>query len=218
VPCGWPAALASAAPLEIVAHGSDVRLLAALPRPLRVSIVGSLLARNARFRFVSRQLREMLASATGFSALRGCAVEPAALDLSFAPTRDAARRKLGIARNARVVTIVSRLVPAKRTAVALAAATLLPNTDVLVVGDGPELATLRQRFSGARFLGRLPRPAALGCIAAADVVLSASRDEGAPTVVREARALGVPVVVASSGDLHEWARDDASLFVVDRPR
>jgi teichuronic acid biosynthesis glycosyltransferase TuaC len=217
VPCAWPAALGSAAPLEIVAHGSDVRLLARLPRPLRLSIVGSLLAKNARFRFVSRELRSTLADCTGFSALDDSIVEPAALDLTDAPTREAAREALGIAKDARVVTIVSRLVPSKRTAVALTAATLLPNTEVLVVGDGPELAVLRQRYPDARFLGRLPRAATLGCIAAADLVVSASRDEGAPTVVREARALGVHVVAVSAGDLTEWAGKDPSLLVVTRP-
>jgi glycosyltransferase involved in cell wall biosynthesis len=218
VPCAWPAALGSAAPLEIVAHGSDVRLLGALPRRLRVSIVGSLLARDARFRFVSGELRQRLAESTGFAQLNDSAVEPAALDLSDAPDREAARRALAIAADARVVTIVSRLVASKRTEVALSAATLLPKSVVLVVGDGPELSRLRERYPGARFLGQKPRPAALACIAAADVVLSASRDEGAPTVVREARALGVPVVAVSAGDLDEWARDDASLFVVNRLR
>jgi glycosyltransferase involved in cell wall biosynthesis len=143
-------------------------------------------------------------------------VEPAALDLTEAPTREAARRTLGIARDARVVTIVSRLLPSKRVAVALGAASLLPKTEVLVVGDGPELATLREEYPGVRFLGRQLRPAALTCIAAADVVISASREEGAPTVVREARALGVPVVAVSAGDLHEWARDDPSLLLVTR--
>jgi glycosyltransferase involved in cell wall biosynthesis len=214
VPCGWPAAFGSAAPLEVVAHGSDVRLLGALPRPLRVSIVGSLLARKAQFRFVSLELRRRLAESTGFSQLDAAAVQPAALDLTCAPTREAARRELGITPNARVAAIVSRLLPAKRTAVALTAATLLPKTEVLVVGDGPELRSLRQRYPEARFLGRLPRPAALACIAAADVVISASRDEGAPTVVREARALGVPVVAVNAGDLNDWARDDPALLVV----
>jgi glycosyltransferase involved in cell wall biosynthesis len=46
------------------------------------------------------------------------------------------------------------------------------------------------------------------------VLVSASRHEGSPLVVREARALGVPVVACPSGDLEQWARDDAGLWVL----
>ena len=34
-----------------------------------------------------------------------------------------------------------------------------------------------------------------------------------PTVIREARALGIPVVAAPCGDLAEWARSDADLWL-----
>jgi len=43
---------------------------------------------------------------------------------------------------------------------------------------------------------------------------SASALEGAPSVVREARALGVPVVAVAAGDLAEWAKDDAGVLLV----
>ena len=45
-------------------------------------------------------------------------------------------------------------------------------------------------------------------IRASDLVVSASREEGAPTVVREARALGTPVVTTAAGDLVKWAELD----------
>lgn len=64
------------------------------------------------------------------------------------------------------------------------------------------------------FLGQLPRNETLKWIGAADALVSASRHEGAPTVVREARALGVPVVAAAAGDLLEWAKSDPGLHVV----
>jgi glycosyltransferase involved in cell wall biosynthesis len=65
-----------------------------------------------------------------------------------------------------------------------------------------------------RFLGQLGRSQTLTWIAAADLVLTASLDEGAPTVVREARALGTPVVARAAGDLVEWARRDPGLVVL----
>jgi glycosyltransferase involved in cell wall biosynthesis len=55
---------------------------------------------------------------------------------------------------------------------------------------------------------------ALAWISCADYLVSASRLEGAPTAVREARALGVPVVAAPSGDLMEWARTDAGIEIL----
>jgi len=46
-------------------------------------------------------------------------------------------------------------------------------------------------------------------------VLHTSRTEGAPTVVREARALGVPVVACLAGDLEAWAANDPGIAIAD---
>src|SRR5262249_2507087 len=56
LPSGWPIAVAASGRLEVVAHGSDVRLVERLPGPARRALARSLLARGARFRFVSREL------------------------------------------------------------------------------------------------------------------------------------------------------------------
>jgi teichuronic acid biosynthesis glycosyltransferase TuaC len=112
-----------------------------------------------------------------------------------------------------VAVIVSRLVAEKRVAVALRALALLEGLSVSVVGDGPELEPLRSQFPSVHFAGRLPRPEALRFMAAADVVVSASAEEGAPSVVREARALGVPVVAVAAGDLTAWAARDRGLLL-----
>ena len=69
---------------------------------------------------------------------------------------------------------------------------------LVVVGDGPERASLERiaRTLGvrARFVGRVAREDALAWIGAADLVLHASEAEGLSTVLREAEALGTPVV------------------------
>jgi len=39
--------------------------------------------------------------------------------------------------------------------------------------------------------------------------------EAAPTVIREARALGVPVIACDAGDVAAWAADDAGIRVVE---
>src|SRR5262249_24342971 len=64
------------------------------------------------------------------------------------------------------------------------------------------------------FPGALRRREALAWVAAADVLVHPSAVEAAPTVIREARALGVPVVACDAGDVAAWSRDDAGIRVV----
>jgi len=213
LPAAWPIARASSAPLEVVAHGSDVRLLARVPRPLARGLLAALLSRGASLRCVSRELADLLVAIDPRVAER-LHVQAAAIDTSGVPDRVRARALLGVREAERLIVLAGRLVPGKRFDTALTAAELVPGARVVVLGDGPEAAALRERFPGARFLGLLPRARALAWIAAADLVLSTSRLEGAPTLVREARALGVPVVSARAGDLASWAELDPELWVV----
>lgn len=214
VPCAWPIASGITAPLEVVAHGSDVRLLLGLPRALAQPIVRTLVRRDARLRFVSTALRDELVTAFPEVRQLESVVQPCAVDVSAAPSRAEARAQCGIAPELRLVLIASRLVASKRVDVALGAACLLPDARVMVLGDGPERPRLTARFPDASFLGQVPRPLALTYMAASDVLLSASRVEGAPLALREARALGVPVVTAPFGDAADWARSDPELFVI----
>jgi glycosyltransferase involved in cell wall biosynthesis len=157
---------------------------------------------------VAARLERALGLAHGSSAV----VAPA-IELDGALERKAARRALGLDEGARIALVVGRLIPGKRANEALSALRLLAIRTV-VLGDGPELARLRRDFPEAEFTGTLPRARALVWIAAADVLVSASRDEGAPTAIREARALGVPVAARPAGDVARWALDDPSLVVV----
>ncbi|MBK7586343.1 MAG: glycosyltransferase family 4 protein [Myxococcales bacterium] len=214
LPGAWPIGIGSSRPLEVVAHGSDVRLLGRLPRRLRARILSALLGRGAHFRAVSHELASLLRSFDPRVA-KHLVVEPAAIDLSRVPERAEARRRLGLDDAPRWVVIAGRLIPDKRVAVAVSAAELIPDARVVVLGDGPELEGLRRSFPGVRFLGLVPRDLALTWIAAADVLLSASRAEGAPSVLREARALGVPVVATAVGDIARFAAEDADIWPVD---
>jgi glycosyltransferase involved in cell wall biosynthesis len=214
VPCAWPiAAYTPHARLEVVAHGSDVRLIERLPRPLRRLVARGL--SGAEVRCVSDELRERLERA--LAPLRDVHfhVEPSPLELAAAPTRAEARATLGVDPGARLFVVVARLIPSKRADVALRAAALVPGARVVVVGDGPERVRLERSFPAARFVGRVARTDALRWIAAADVLVSASTLEGAPSVVREARALGTRVVALAAGDLDAWSRYDAGLHVLE---
>ncbi len=214
VPCGVPIATRAAlgAELELVAHGSDARLCAALPSPLRRALAARLARHSAELRCSSHAVREQLERALAL-APETLTVRPPSLDLCDVRERKTARAELSIADCERLAVIVARLVPDKRVADALRAARLVGTLRVAVIGDGPELAALCRSFPEVRFLGRLARPEALKWIAAADVLVSASRNEGAPTAIREARALGVTVAARPAGDVARWAETDPGLVV-----
>jgi teichuronic acid biosynthesis glycosyltransferase TuaC len=220
LPCGLPIGTRGVhrgrTELEIVVHGSDARLFARLPA--RRLLARELLRADARLRFVSHELSGVVLGAMppaerALLAARS-RVEPCCIDVEPVPERAAARRELGIAPEARVAVIVARLVAEKRVEVALEACQRVPQLTTFVVGEGAERGALERRFPGAHFVGHVPRPRALTYVAAANVLVSASLLEGAPTVVREARALGTEVVCLPAGDLLRWAASDPGLHVV----
>lgn len=219
IPCGVPlataAARASGSELEVVIHGSDGRLLARSPVG-RAAVGARLIESGASLRFVSNELRELvlgcLPAAQQVRLRARSRVEPCAIDVT-APSRLAAREELGIAAEERVALVVARLVASKRVDVALAACERVRGLSAVVVGDGPERSVLSQRFPRATFVGHVERRLALTYVAAADVLVSASLEEGAPTVVREARALGTQVVCLEAGDLRRWAERDPGIVI-----
>ena len=199
IPSAFPIAIAPGPRLEVVSHGGDVRLLARLPLPLRLRLVGRIAARAHRWRFVSAALLESLLGAlpprVAGALERVAEVAPCAIDV--APPSDAAVAAKRAHIGAPFAVCVARLVESKRVdrAIAWASAQGRP---LVVVGDGPERAPLEvaARASGGRvhFAGRTTRPEALAWIAASAALVQPSRVEGLSTTVREAELLGVPVV------------------------
>lgn len=209
VPSAWPFCEGQKeCPLEAWAHGADIRLLLRSGTRLRAWILQRLIDRPTRFVFVAHALRDRL-----------CAALPSALaarlfddsEVRPAPISVPARDDLADPRSARggprgdYAVWVGRLTAQKHPDVAVRAAAVA-RTPLVLVGDGP----LSSQPGGFR-TGRVPRLEALGWIAHARALVSTSRDEGAPTVVREARALGVPVVALPAGDIPLWAETDAGI-------
>ncbi|QYJ16884.1 D-inositol-3-phosphate glycosyltransferase [Rubrobacter xylanophilus DSM 9941] len=119
-----------------------------------------------------------------------------------------------VARDGRLAGVVARLQPEKGVGTFLRAAAriapLAPDVRFLVVGDGPlreELVGLAGRLGlGGRvsFLGY--RPDAREIIRRLDVLVVPSFTEGAPLVVLEAMASGVPVVASAVGGIPDQIR------------
>jgi glycosyltransferase involved in cell wall biosynthesis len=103
--------------------------------------------------------------------------------------------------------IACRLEPWKGVDLVLEALALSPRLHVDVIGDGSERARLEALAKGrkledrARFLGYLRDPR--DAIAAADAVVSASRDEPLGLSVLEALAMARPVVAFAGGGIPE---------------
>ncbi len=206
-------------PLHVVAHGADVRLLLALPAPVRAAWVGALLDRVTRLQVVATALREQLCAALPTLLARRLTqrsfVEAAPFELPDRTSLPDPRAALGLRDDDRYVAWLGRLVADKRPELAVEAAHLAGRTLVLV-GDGPRYAGLAASpRAGVVLTGRLPRDRALGVMSQASAVLHTSAIEGASTVIREARALGIPVVACASGDVRSWASRDPGISVVD---
>lgn len=202
VPCAFPSAL-TVENVEVWAHGADVRLLSRAPWVARL-MVRALLSRGARFVFVSESLRadmmRVLPSPLADELDRRSRIEAAPIEV---PDRESLRPPSDV--RGPYVVWVGRLVPEKRPLLAAKLAAEAKR-EIFFVGDGP----LSPR-APAKSLGRLPRADALRYIAFADALVSTSLDEGSPTVVREARALGTRVIAFPAGDLAEKSKKDSGI-------
>jgi glycosyltransferase involved in cell wall biosynthesis len=108
--------------------------------------------------------------------------------------RQAARRRFGLAQHRPTLVCIGALVPEKGVDLAIAAASALPDTQLLIVGAGPEESALRalaERGAAGRvvFVPPIGDPGA--AYAAADVVLLPSRGgDSMPAVLIEAALTG----------------------------
>jgi glycosyltransferase involved in cell wall biosynthesis len=139
-------------------------------------------------------------------------------------TREAARARLGLDPNRAVVGTIGRLEPRKGYEVLLAAMQVIAARtngtcpQVLLVGDGPLREALERRTDEVglghvvRFTGNLSdvRPA----LAAMDVFVLPSHEEGMSNALLEAMASGRPVVATAVGGTGELVADGRTGLLV----
>jgi glycosyltransferase involved in cell wall biosynthesis len=201
-------ALPLGAPLTAIAHGGDVHTLRRLR--LLAPTLHALRLRRARLVFVSEHLRSIArAAAPGLARwLDGALVQPMGLDLA---------RFAALARAPRTpptILVAARLVPIKGVDVALDAfAHVRGPARLVIAGDGPERAALRERAArapaGVVLLGEVDTRRRDELLREASVVVVPSREtpggrtEGTPAIALEALAAGVPVIASALGGLRE---------------
>lgn len=195
-------------------HGHSLRGYFS-PRVERVytAIERFLAGRTDRLIAVSEEVRDDLARLRVAAAERfdvvhlGFDLEPFLAD---EPQRRAAadrvRAELGIPGQARLVTLVARLVAIKRVDRFLRVAARLagdPATHFLIVGDGDLRGELEASAAAAELGGRVTwagfRTDMASVCFASDVVVLTSDNEGTPVSLIEAQAAGRPVVSTRVG-------------------
>lgn len=136
----------------------------------------------------------------------------------------ALRRRLGIAQDEPVVLSVGRLSREKAHIDLLSAFNHLceNNPDVkatvVIVGDGPERASLAATAASFGLSGRVIFAGEVTNVqpyyATADVVVLPSHSEGSPYVLLEAMAAKVPIVATAVGGVPEMVEDEESALLV----
>lgn len=167
---------------------------------------------------VGRQVRDDLLAA-GVGRPEQYVVVAPGVDVGSPPSREEARRALGLDPSSPVVAFVARLTQVKRPDRMVETAGRLverfPDLTVLVVGEGELLEETRRQAAPlgghVRFLGW--RPDVETVYAAADVTLLTSDNEGMPVSLIEASAVGSPAVTTDVGSASEVVRDGATGFV-----
>lgn len=173
-------------------------------------------ARAERFIAVSERVKRALC-ADGIAPER-ISVVRSGVDLRCRVPRASAATlaSLGIVAGCPLVVMVSSLIPPHKdpeTFLAAVAAARVAGHDVqaLLIGGGPLIgATLRaRRRLGLERVVQLAgfRRDAVELLAAADVAVLSSRDEGLGTTLLDAMAEGVPVVATAAGGVTEIVRD-----------
>jgi glycosyltransferase involved in cell wall biosynthesis len=186
-------------PVVVTARGTDINLIPEFPAPRRMILDA---ARNADglitvCQALKDRMIELGVPAEGITVLRN------GVDLSlFHPEgREAARRQFGFQR--RTIGSVGWLIERKGHHHVIAALAKLPDTDLVIAGEGPERGRLERLAASlgvsdrVRFLGSLDQRRLAEVYRALDALVLASSREGWANVLLEAMACGTPVVASS---------------------
>ena len=197
-------------PLVITARGTDVNVLARLPRPGR--LIRWAAARATAVIAVSGRLREALID-SGVEASRIVVLRNGVDTSVFYPEDGSVARRLLRLPHGPLAACVGNLVPEKGFALAIEMLRHAPAWRLVIVGEGPsrrELETLSRQTGVAdrvMFLPVMHQTQLRGLYSAVDALLITSTREGWPNVVLESLACGTPVAALDVGAVGDMLTD-----------
>jgi glycosyltransferase involved in cell wall biosynthesis len=138
------------------------------------------------------------------------------------PVAHASRAAFGIPDSAFVLVTIGRLVARKATTrlIDTVAASALPDTHLLIVGDGPDRDAILQRAMQLRIadrvhlLGQVSDTEKMAALTIADAFVTTSQHEGFGLVFLEAMAFGLPIVCYDRGGQTDFLKSGETGFVV----
>jgi glycosyltransferase involved in cell wall biosynthesis len=149
---------------------------------------------------------------------RGFGIEPGKVQVVTNPAPDVTPSREVAQRNTFVYA--GRLTHQKALGVAIDAISLVPDARLVVIGDGPERATLERRARDVgldgrvEFRGARPRAEVLDALRTAWAAVLSSAWENLPHAAVEALAVGTPVVATSVGGVPEVVHDRVNGLLV----
>jgi glycosyltransferase involved in cell wall biosynthesis len=220
-------------PRVVVAHSADVHLLQRLIIDRRLGGVWmkNLLCPGVRVAFSCRaqkqRLSDMLDGRWADRLERVSAVAPMGIDVAAVQggRRAATRRKLAI--EGLGALFLGRLVEIKRPLALVALARRTRKVTFVVAGAGPLEPRLKQTVEQAglsarfRFVGPVSGEKKRDLLAAGDLLvfpsqtLADGRTEGAPVVIQEGLAAGLPVVASNVGGVAELIEAERTGWLFD---
>lgn len=204
----WLAWLVARVPYAVLVHGLDVTLAreSAWKRWLVARVFASAQSVVANSEAVAKRVHET------WSTVHPIVMTPGVEARRF-PDRETAREGLGVEVQKRVVVTIGRLISRKGMDTLIQAMRHLPGVELLMVGDGPERASLEKLVAACApgrvsILGEVSDEVRDQVLAAADVFAFLPRDEvrdieGFGIVCLEAALAGLPVVATQVGGVGE---------------
>jgi glycosyltransferase involved in cell wall biosynthesis len=134
--------------------------------------------------------------------------------------RAAAKARLGVA--GPLLVSAGALIPRKGQAITIEALRHIPDASLILVGEGPDRASLERRARDAglgervRLLGNRPHADLPDLLGAADAMILPSSSEGLANVWVEALACGTPIVISDIGGAREVLTDEGAGRIVGR--